>query len=783
MSPAPLISIVMPLFNDEEALVAALDSCLQQSLDRIEVICVDDASTDRTADILASYRARDSRVRVVRRDSNGTAFQARRIGVLAARADYILFVDGDDELSPNAARIALAAARSSKADLVGFGVTVVEPDGRTGSAYEERLQPRHRHLDGEDVLAGLFPVGSPAQGQLWRFLFRTTVLREAYALVPPDLALRRINDLPLMFLVAALARSYISVPDRLYRYHFGRGGSGQRVDSPERAEFYASAIDSISSISGAVAAISKSHPDSTLLEESYRSVRLSIIGYVCKYFIDHADSDGLSDAFDHIDRRVSPRDLFRAAAIFYPAILPTLASRGESRAVNYDDVQSVALVTGRLSTGGISGVILTQARLLRDAGYRVVIIAKTAGSDLAVTDIDVAYMSARGSRSRLAEWARLLVERDVDVVIDHHVLYSRDWPDLALMARTAAIPTIGWLHNFAARPILDQNYELWSLLTAELPRLDRVIVLSPTDVAFWKLRGVERTAYLPNPPSPLLLRAGNEPTIKSPPKRRIDLVWWGRLEQSTKQPRDLIEVADALRTLDVDFRLTIIGPDWHDLTARQLNEEARRRRLDDRVQAIGPRSGDELVSAIDNAHMLVGTSVIEGYPLTLVEAQARGLPVVMYRLPWLAMARDNRGLVTVAQGDFHALARQIAEIASDPERYALLSRGAHEAAHRAQDHDFTGLYTMLVSGHLPREHSPEPTVGDAGTLLDLTLFFAERASRSSARRPARQVRDREDYALRQRMWDIAAPTGRRLLHLAPSLRRIAHRAKRRLLGV
>lgn len=53
--------------------------------------------------------------------------------------------------------------------------------------------------DGSDVLTGLFSEGDRAQGQLWRHLYRTSLLREAYALVPDDLALARVNDLPLLF--------------------------------------------------------------------------------------------------------------------------------------------------------------------------------------------------------------------------------------------------------------------------------------------------------------------------------------------------------------------------------------------------------------------------------------------------------------------------------------------------------------------------------------------------------------------------------------------------------
>src|SRR5690606_33086080 len=117
--------------------------------------------------------------RLIRHEKNVSAFQARRTGVLAARGEHLLFLDGDDELVPAAAQSALAHATSTGADLLGFGVTIVERDGRTGNAYERRLQPTHTELRGSEVLRGLFPVGKPAQGQLWRYMFRTSLLRDA----------------------------------------------------------------------------------------------------------------------------------------------------------------------------------------------------------------------------------------------------------------------------------------------------------------------------------------------------------------------------------------------------------------------------------------------------------------------------------------------------------------------------------------------------------------------------------------------------------------------------
>ena len=776
MSSAPLVTIVLPVFDDEATVGAARRSAPAQTLADIEILCVDDASTDATVEIIERFAATDQRVRVLRHERNRSAFQARRTGILAARAEHVLFLDGDDELAPRAAQTALDRARATEADLVGFGVNVVEPDGRTGGTYEGRLQPGHGDLRGAEVLAGLFPVGARAQGQLWRYLFRTEVLRRAYALVPDDLELARVNDLPLMFLVAALAQSYASVADRLYRYHFGRGGSGHRVDSLERAKFYASAITSVDSISGAVHELERTAPDADLLRRSFASVRFSIIGYVTFQLTERSDAHVLDVALAHLHTLASAHDIVHAAARFYPRTLSTL--KFHTPAVAAGDrsdrpVRGILLATSTLRTGGVSAVIASQARYLREAGYRVTIVARSGGSDRRAIPEGAAFveLTERTLPARLEEWARIVREHEIDVVIDHQVLYTQYWPEFALMAQAEGVATVGWLHNFVARPIYDGTDRL-SLIERCSGALEHLVVLSPLDAAYFALRGIRHVSWAPNPPSPLLTASVARPVRKAAPAERIELVWWGRLEQHTKQVRALIEVGVQLRGLGVDFGLTIIGPDWDDLTARKLNAEARRRGVGAQVRAVGALYGAELVAAIDRADAFVSTSIIEGYQLTIAEAQARGLPVFMYALPWLPLVQGNDGVVSVPQGDARGLAGRIADVAADPAEYARLSEASVDAARRALDHDFAALYRGIVTGEVSAEFTPQPTEADARQLLGLFVFYAERSH--GGRRP---VATRAPSSLGARVWSAAAPVGKATLRRIPGLRPLAHRAK------
>jgi len=775
MLPSPLVSIVVPVHNDAETIAASLRTCLAQSIHDIEVICVDDASTDETPEIIDRLARDDSRIRLIRHETNLSALNARRSGVRAASADHVLFVDGDDELARDAVERTLEVAAVTGADLVQFGVTVVDRHGHVGGSYERRLQPRHRSLDGRDVMLGLFPPGVPAQGQLWRYLFRTDLLRTAYDHIPEDLVLRRVNDLPLMFVVAALAQRVASIDEHLYCYHLGRGGSGHRVDTLERAEFYASAIDSVDGIRGAVESIAASAPEPSALLDAYTDVRLWIIGYVCTQLLDTGERNLRDDAVALLRARTDDRELLTAAGRYSPRSLIALMGSVAHEPIGDRDVRSVLLATSTFRTGGVSAVIAAQARILRDAGFTVTVVARNAGSDRRATPagVELVELAGGGILQRMDAWREILVARKVDVVIDHQVLYTRYWPEFAVATRALGAATVGWIHNFVGRPLYDGDDRL-AIIERHAPLLAHVVTLSPLDVSYLKLRGVPHSSFAPNPPSDLLLQADPLRAPRQRPSHPFRLIWWGRLEERTKRVSELLNVAVSLQAQKTPFTMTVIGPDWDDMTVAKFNGLARRRGLSASVRAVGARQGDALLTEIDRADAFVSTSIIEGYQLTIAEAQSRGLPVFMYELPWLLLTQHNSGIASAAQGEAEALARMISRVSSDPAEYERMSGCSIAAAGRAHNYDFAAIYRGIVTGQIDPEASPTPTLEDAADLLGLFRFYAERSADRSAR-----VRKHDSW-IGARLWRVVAPAGRRALARFPGLRPLAHKLKKRL---
>ena len=89
------LSIIVPVYNAADYLSLALESLIDQTLKEIEIICVDDGSTDRSLAIVKEYAATDARIRIVTENNAGVAI-ARNNGIRRARGEYIAFLDADD---------------------------------------------------------------------------------------------------------------------------------------------------------------------------------------------------------------------------------------------------------------------------------------------------------------------------------------------------------------------------------------------------------------------------------------------------------------------------------------------------------------------------------------------------------------------------------------------------------------------------------------------------------------------------------------------------------------
>lgn len=121
-----LISVIIPIYNVEKYISRCLDSVINQTYKKIEIICVDDGSPDNSIKILKEYEKKDSRIKIIRQQNRGLS-GARNTGIKNSRGEYIFFLDSDDWLPLNSLELLYKDILLNKSDISVGNLTKVYP--------------------------------------------------------------------------------------------------------------------------------------------------------------------------------------------------------------------------------------------------------------------------------------------------------------------------------------------------------------------------------------------------------------------------------------------------------------------------------------------------------------------------------------------------------------------------------------------------------------------------------------------------------------------------------
>ena len=221
------ISIIMPVYNVSTHLSRSINSVLQQTLRDVELICVDDASTDNSLQLLKEYADTDSRVKVLQQPDNRSALQARKLGALYAKGEYLMFLDADDWLDPNACNYLYPLISKKNVDILHFD-SVIDNYGTSQKRIDNMthfVQPYYKALSGTKVFEGCF-CDNLYKFNLWNKIYRTSLVQTAFVEIPGGYY-PKANDLAAYFILAFHAKTYLGVHSpALYHYCFGNGSTG-----------------------------------------------------------------------------------------------------------------------------------------------------------------------------------------------------------------------------------------------------------------------------------------------------------------------------------------------------------------------------------------------------------------------------------------------------------------------------------------------------------------------------------------------------------------------------
>lgn len=134
------VTICVPMYNSEKYIVRCIDSLCNQTLHEIEIIIVDDCSTDNSLKIINNYSKKDPRIKILQHKINLGLMETRRTGYMNALGKYIAFCDSDDTLPPNAIEILYRHATETNFDIISGNICHIKVNGNTEIISAELIQ-------------------------------------------------------------------------------------------------------------------------------------------------------------------------------------------------------------------------------------------------------------------------------------------------------------------------------------------------------------------------------------------------------------------------------------------------------------------------------------------------------------------------------------------------------------------------------------------------------------------------------------------------------------------
>lgn len=229
----PLISFIVPIYNVERYLQKCVDSILAQSYSNIEVVLVDDGSTDESVAICDSYANRDKRVQVIHKE-NGGASSARNEGLSFAHGSYIAFIDSDDYVSPSMAEKLLDAISKTDSDLAMCNFAYTDELGNITESFSDDTKAGEYRT--EELLRKV-AAGWTFGILVWNKLFKKELFDGGLLFLEGRIA----EDEMIAHRLLARVRKAVIIPDVLCFYR-------QRTGSVTNSAFNEKNLDSLEAL-------------------------------------------------------------------------------------------------------------------------------------------------------------------------------------------------------------------------------------------------------------------------------------------------------------------------------------------------------------------------------------------------------------------------------------------------------------------------------------------------------------------------------------------------------
>ncbi len=668
-------SILMINYNNDSTLERAIQSVLTQDYPDIELICVDDASTDSSRKIIKKFEKND-RFTAVYHEKNSGMTCGRLSGIERASGDYVLFLDSDDMLLPNCCSTLAEILQRKKYDMVLFGTeveyTVVKSEAEKAS-METYLKPLCGELDGE-AYRHAFYIDRSFWHTIGNKCYSMELVRKTAAEMHRDY-INLAEDFYFNFISGQFVNSYFGTSKKLLLYFVGSGVSTTSKHTLSKL------IKSINSCF-------------IVIRRCREFIQNHILGEPYSKYLDLHEQELILGFFErsksiHSTERedVIKLMLEKFGAEKFILTLAECYRYSYDKILSYVDIaklfphtcrpaKTVALYYYRLYNGGVENVISKMSMILTEAGYRVIVI-----TDEEANPMD--YPLAEGVKRiclgrdgyepgtyalRFRKLRDCILDNDIDVFINNAWVSDLAELDLCTVKSTGCAYVV-YCHVVHIAGLID-GWKGIICRQAAYRYADGIVTLSAADRIFW-LR-VNRCVFEVINPLPDLNLECTEDVCR---KHKHELLWVGRVDDKRKNPADALEILYLVLQRVHDVSLRICGH-MDKGTKTALLGQIEELGIGEHVILDGYKSEAELSKIYSNAGLLLHTADSEGFCMAIAEAMSFGLPVVCYELPYMTMTKRSDAVINVSWHDTRAAADAVVDMLQSEDKWLKMSEAA-----------------------------------------------------------------------------------------------------------
>ena len=210
------VSIIIPVYNVERYISECLDSCINQTLQDIEIIIVDDCGSDKSIDIVKEYAKKDSRIKIIYNKQNQGPFVSRNNAAIKASGEYLLCLDSDDFLDLKACEIAYNATKDGYYDIVKFNA--YNYDGNTAGIWGGVTLNNCSFESLEEYANYIYRQKDYPRWNLWSIIVKRDIYLKAVKIVGLKDRITMAEDALMSFVLWNLSNKFCHTCDILYYY-------------------------------------------------------------------------------------------------------------------------------------------------------------------------------------------------------------------------------------------------------------------------------------------------------------------------------------------------------------------------------------------------------------------------------------------------------------------------------------------------------------------------------------------------------------------------------------